>query len=41
MQSFNPLGASTFSALLLLSCIGMVIPAVFQDILPPEEANQV
>lgn len=40
-QSFNMVGASTFSSLLLLSCIGLCVPAVFHQVLPEEEQHLV
>lgn len=33
-QKFNVVGANTLSSLLLLSSIGLCLPAVFQEILP-------
>eukprot|EP00124_Ichthyophonus_hoferi_P001017 Ihof_evm12s45 gene=Ihof_evmTU12s45 len=39
-QSFNLAGASSFSSLLLLSLIGLCVPAAFHFVLSPEEQAQ-
>lgn len=40
-QSFNMIGAGTFSSLLLLSCIGLCVPAVFHQVLPEDQQHEV